>query len=80
MVIEARTTAEQLLYQVDRFVEKNREHLTDAEISLTAAKRQRVADVLTTGNKDTILKAVDDLEEPPAPLPSASWISPLSKP
>jgi molecular chaperone HscA len=70
MVIEARTTAEQLLYQVDRFVQKNRQHLTDEEISLTAAKRQRVADLIAAGNqdKDAILKAVDELEETTRPF------------
>jgi molecular chaperone HscA len=70
MVIEARTTAEQLLYQVDRFVQKNRQHLTEEEISLTATKRQQVADLLSSGNqdKDSILKAVDDLEETTRPF------------
>ncbi|GEO02408.1 chaperone protein HscA [Adhaeribacter aerolatus] len=70
MVIEARTTAEQLLYQVDRFVQKNRQHLTEEEIAQTMAKRQVVADLLATGNqdKDTILRAVDDLEETTRPF------------
>lgn len=70
MVIEARTTAEQLLYQVDRFVQKNRQHLTNEEIATTTAKRQRVADLLSSDNqeKDTILKAVDDLEETTRPF------------
>ncbi|MGV3586096.1 MAG: Fe-S protein assembly chaperone HscA [Adhaeribacter sp.] len=70
MVIEARTTAEQLLYQVDRFVQKNRQHLTEEELTITTAKRQTVADLLAAGNqdKDVILKAVDELEETTRPF------------
>jgi molecular chaperone HscA len=68
MVIEARTTAEQLLYQVDRFVQKNQAHLTPAEIELTAKKRANVTLVLDSGNKDAILKAVDELEETTRPF------------
>ncbi|KAA5549417.1 Fe-S protein assembly chaperone HscA [Adhaeribacter rhizoryzae] len=70
MVIEARTTAEQLLYQVDRFVQKNRQHLTEEELAITTAKRQTVADLLAAGNqdKDVILKAVDELEETTRPF------------
>lgn len=70
MVIEARTTAEQLLYQVDRFIQKNRQHLTTEEVALTQFKRQAVADLLAAGSqdKDAILKAVDDLEETTRPF------------
>ena len=63
MVIEARTTAEQLLYQVEQFIAKNGKHLTPAEITETKAKSEALKQVLSTGNKDTILKAVDELEE-----------------
>ncbi|MGV3503959.1 MAG: Fe-S protein assembly chaperone HscA [Adhaeribacter sp.] len=68
MVIEARTTAEQLLYQVDRFVEKHRQHLTEEEIALTLQKKQVMQEVMNSGDKDTILKAVDDLEETTRPF------------
>ena len=68
MVIEARTTAEQLLYQVDRFVQKNGQHLTGEELSLTAQKKQQLVDVMGSGNKDIILKAVDELEETTRPF------------
>ncbi|GAA4305622.1 molecular chaperone DnaK [Nibribacter koreensis] len=68
MVIEARTTAEQMIYQVERFVEKNGEHLTQEEIDLTRQNVQHLKDVLPTGDKDTILKAVDTLEEQTSPF------------
>ena len=68
MVIEARTTAEQMIYQVERFLEKNGEHLTEEEINLTRTNVQHLKDVLPTGNKDTILKAVDILEEQTSPF------------
>ncbi|ALD20075.1 Fe-S protein assembly chaperone HscA [Hymenobacter sp. DG25A] len=63
MVIEARTVAEQMLYQVERFVEKNSLHLTEDEITETAAATERLREALATNTKDTILKAVDELEE-----------------
>lgn len=62
MVIEARTVAEQMLYQVERFVEKNHQHLTEDEITLTAAATQNLREALETQEKDLILKAVDELE------------------
>ena len=68
MVIEARTTAEQLLYQVDRFVAKNKQHLTTEELSITAGKRQQLVNVMPSGEKDTILKAIDELEETTRPF------------
>jgi molecular chaperone HscA len=54
--------AEQMLYQVERFVEKNHQHLTEDEITLTAAATQNLREALETKDKDTILKAVDELE------------------
>lgn len=63
MVIEARTVAEQMLYQVERFVEKNSLHLTEDEITETAAVTERLRESLATNTKDIILKAVDELEE-----------------
>ncbi|WP_192823287.1 Fe-S protein assembly chaperone HscA [Rufibacter sp. LB8] len=68
MVIEARTTAEQMLYQVERFVQKNGEHLTSEEIELTNRNLQRLKDALPSGDKDTILRAVDTLEEQTSPF------------
>lgn len=68
MVIEARTTAEQLIYQVDRFVQKNQQHLSPNEINLTEQKKQQLLHVMASGNKDVILKAVDELEETTRPF------------
>ncbi len=69
MVIEARTTAEQMLYQVERFLDKNGEHLTTEEINLTRTNLQRLKDVLAAKeSKDTILAAVDVLEEQTSPF------------
>ncbi len=68
MVIEARTTAEQMLYQVERFIEKNSEHLTEEEINLTRSNVQKLREALTTNDKDTILRAVDVLEEQTSPF------------
>ncbi|TGE27119.1 Fe-S protein assembly chaperone HscA [Hymenobacter metallicola] len=68
MVIEARTVAEQMLYQVERFVEKNSQYLTEDEITLTAAQTQVLRESLETNDKDTILKAVDELEHLTSPF------------
>ncbi|OON68042.1 Fe-S protein assembly chaperone HscA [Hymenobacter sp. CRA2] len=63
MVIEARTAAEQMLYQVDRFVQNNGQHLTEEEITQTRQKAEVLRQTLGSGDKDTIYRAVDDLEE-----------------
>ncbi|MCB2376159.1 Fe-S protein assembly chaperone HscA [Hymenobacter sp. BT635] len=68
MVIEARTVAEQMLYQVERFVEKNSQYLTEDEITLTAAQTQVLRESLESNDKDTILKAVDELEHLTSPF------------
>ncbi|WP_439881349.1 molecular chaperone DnaK [Pontibacter sp. MBLB2868] len=69
MQIEARTAAEQMLYQVERFVEKNKEHLTEEEITLTQKNLQNLKDVLAAGgDKDAIYAAVDVLEEQTSPF------------
>ena len=63
MVIEARTVAEQMLYQVERFVDKNGQHLTPEETAQTQAGVVKLRAALETQEKDVILKAVDELEE-----------------
>ncbi|MCB2407103.1 Fe-S protein assembly chaperone HscA [Hymenobacter lucidus] len=68
MVIEARTVAEQMLYQVERFVDKNSQYLTEDEITQTAAQTQVLREALETNVKDTILKAVDELESLTSPF------------
>ncbi|RIJ36801.1 Fe-S protein assembly chaperone HscA [Pontibacter oryzae] len=69
MVIEARTTAEQMLYQVERFLEKNGQHLTEEERQLTRENLQKLRDVLAAnGDKDAIFVAIDRLEEQTSPF------------
>ncbi|WP_266204025.1 Fe-S protein assembly chaperone HscA [Pontibacter kalidii] len=69
MQIEARTTAEQMLYQVERFVEKNGQHLTEEEINLTRENLQKLREVLAAGgDKDAIYAAIDRLEEQTSPF------------
>ncbi|MCC9165896.1 molecular chaperone DnaK [Pontibacter harenae] len=69
MKIEARSTAEQMIYQVERFVDKNGEHLTEEEIQLTRQNLQHLKDVLAAGgDKDAIYAAVDTLEAQTSPF------------
>jgi molecular chaperone HscA len=69
MQIEARTAAEQMLYQVERFLEKNNEHLTVEEIELTQQNLEKLRQVLASGgDKDAIYAAVDVLEEQTSPF------------
>ncbi len=63
LLIEARTAAEQLLYQVGNFTRKNREHLTETELSATAAQVELLRTALTGPVRDPILKAMDELDE-----------------
>jgi molecular chaperone HscA len=63
LLIEARTAAEQLLYQVDGFTRKNRPHLTPEELAATEAQVAVVCTALTGSDRDPILKAMDGLDE-----------------
>ena len=63
LLIEARTAAEQLLYQVDSFTRKNRPHLTAEELAATQAQVAIVRIALSGTNRDPILKAMDELDE-----------------
>ena len=63
LLIEARTAAGQLLYPVGNFTKKNRQHLTDAEISATEAQVAQVSTALAGTERDPILKAMDELDE-----------------
>lgn len=68
MVIEARTAAEQMLYQVDRFLQTNGQHLTEDEISQTRQQAEVLRQQLTSGDKDAIYRALDDLEALTSPF------------
>jgi len=63
LLIEARTAAEQLLYQVGNFTKKNRQHLTEGELTATEAQVEKVRAALTGSERDPILKAMDELDE-----------------
>ncbi|AWM33544.1 Fe-S protein assembly chaperone HscA [Hymenobacter nivis] len=63
LLIEARTAAEQLLYQVENFTRKNRVHLTEEELATTGAQVGRVRAALAGTERDPILKSMDELDE-----------------
>jgi molecular chaperone HscA len=63
MLIEARTEGEQMIYTAERFVEKNGIFLSVDEISRTRQYIQSLKDVLISGDKDLILKKIDELNE-----------------
>ena len=63
LLIEARTAAEQLLYQVERFLKKNQPHLEAAEISTTETKAAELRQALAGADRDAILKRMDELDE-----------------
>ena len=63
LLIEARTAAEQLLYQVEGFTRKNRQHLTPEELTATEAQVNTVRTALAGTDRDPILKAMDELDE-----------------
>ncbi|RZL16393.1 MAG: heat-shock protein Hsp70, partial [Pedobacter sp.] len=63
MLIEARSEGEQLVYTAKRFIEKNAAVLTVPEIADTKAHIDALVAVLDSGDKDTILKQTDLLNE-----------------
>ena len=63
MLIEARTEGEQMVYTVNRFIEKNTGLLSIAEISQTQLLVSALQKVLITGTKDGIHKSIDELND-----------------
>jgi molecular chaperone HscA len=63
MLIEARSEGEQLIYTAERFVEKNGFVLTEVEKTETNTYIAALKEALGTGDKDTILKKADELNE-----------------
>ncbi|QKJ29823.1 Fe-S protein assembly chaperone HscA [Mucilaginibacter mali] len=63
MVIEARTEGEQMIYQAKRFIEKNTEWLSIAEISETQKLMDVLQASLISGDKDLMHKNIDTLNE-----------------
>lgn len=62
-VAEARSEAEQLIYLTERFMEKNRELLSDEEVQGAQERLMSLKDVLSSEDKDEILSAHDSLNK-----------------
>ncbi len=63
MLIEARTEGEQMIYTVEGFIKKHGAHLAETEISETQKLLIVLKDALTGGDKDSIHKAIDEVNE-----------------
>jgi len=63
MLIEACTEGEQIIYTVERFIEKHGVHLSSAEITDTQQYIKNLKEALSSGDKDLIHKAIDELNE-----------------
>jgi len=63
MLIEARTEGEQIVYFVERFIEKHGAHLSITEITDTQQYIKTLKDALTSGDKDLIHKSIDEVNE-----------------
>ncbi|MCQ6959396.1 Fe-S protein assembly chaperone HscA [Mucilaginibacter aquariorum] len=61
MLIEAKTEAEQMVYTVERFLEKNGQLLNPDEISETKIHLEALKAALSTGDKDLIHAKIDEL-------------------
>ena len=63
MLIEARTEGEQTVYTVERFIQKNGDHLSTEETTATEKYITELKTILATGEKDAILKQIDEINE-----------------
>jgi molecular chaperone HscA len=63
MLIEARTEAEQMVYTVERFIEKNSSFLSADEIIATEKLIADLKTKLAGGDKDAIHKQIDEVNE-----------------
>jgi len=63
MLIEARTEGEQMVYTVERFVQKNGRHLSPDELAATNNYIESLKATLANGEKDAILKKIDEVNE-----------------
>ncbi|MFD2863973.1 Fe-S protein assembly chaperone HscA [Mucilaginibacter antarcticus] len=63
MLIEARTEGEQMVYTVERFIEKNNSFLSEDELAITRQYIADLKDLLANGEKDAILKQIDAVNE-----------------
>ena len=63
MLIEASTEGEQMVYTVERFLAKNTEQVSETEIADTQNLIESLKNALGSGDKDLILKSIDELNE-----------------
>lgn len=63
MLIEARTEGEQMVYTVERFLGKNKDQVSEQETEDTQKLITNLKTALGSGDKDLILKSIDDLNE-----------------
>ncbi|MDP2415819.1 Fe-S protein assembly chaperone HscA [Daejeonella sp.] len=63
MLIEARTEGEQMVYTVERFLEKNSEQVSEQEAIDTQKLIGNLKSALGSGDKDLIHKSIDELNE-----------------
>jgi len=63
MLIESRTEGEQMVYTVERFLEKNSDQVTGKEAEDTRELLAALKNALTSGDKDLIHKSIDQLNE-----------------
>ena len=63
MVIEARTEGKQMVYTAENFIKKSAEYLSADEVEHTKSLIELLKSELPKGDKDSILKAIDQLNE-----------------
>ncbi|MGZ4001486.1 MAG: Fe-S protein assembly chaperone HscA [Mucilaginibacter sp.] len=63
MLIEARTEGEQMVYTVERFLQKNSDYLSITELADTQKFVNRLKEILTSGDKDLIHKTIDEVND-----------------
>ena len=63
MIIEARTEGEQMVYTVERFLAKNTDQVSEKETVDTQNLISALKKSLGSGDKDLILKSIDELNE-----------------
>ncbi|MEJ7778146.1 MAG: Fe-S protein assembly chaperone HscA [Daejeonella sp.] len=63
MLIESRTEGEQMIYTVGRFLQKNKDQVSEEEILDTRELLESLQTALTSGDKDLIHKCIDELNE-----------------
>lgn len=63
MLIEARTEGEQMFYTVERFLQKNGSYVSAEETEQTNKHLAALKAAIATGDKDLILKNIDEINE-----------------